>query len=78
MKSEKELFNLAKMYATLEMDFEHGLVTEFEMDEFKENMNEIRDVLLVKKYDIDKFLKYKQLYKEMSVAEYFEFIKTLD
>lgn len=78
MKSEKELFNLAKMYATLEMDFENGFVTEFEMDEFKENMNEIRDVLLVKKYDIDKFLKYKQLYKEMSVEEYFEFIKTLD
>ena len=36
------------------------------------------NVLLEKKYDVGKFLEYKQLYKEMSVGEYFEFIKTLE
>ena len=77
MKSEKELFELAKMYATLEMDFEEGLISEFEMDELKYNMEKIRNVLLAKSYDVDKFLEYKRLYKQMSVDEYFEFIKTL-
>ena len=79
MKSERELFDLAKMYATLEMDFEEGLrMSEFEMDELKYNMEKIRNVLLEKKYDVDKFLEYKRLYKKMSVTEYFEFIKTLE
>lgn len=77
MKSEKELFNLAKDYAMLEMDFENGFASEFELDELKDNMEKIRNVLLEKKYDVDKFLKYKALYKEMSVGEYFEFIKAL-
>lgn len=78
MKSGKELFDLAKMYATLEMDFENDNITEFEIDEFKYEMEKIRNVLLEKKYDVGKFLEYKQLYKEMSVGEYFEFIKTLE
>lgn len=78
MKSEKELFDLAKMYATLEMDFEEGLrLSEFEIVELKYNMEKIRNVLLEKNYDVDKFLKYVRLYKEMSVGEYLEFIKTL-
>lgn len=78
MKSEKELFDLAKMYATLEMDFEEGLrMSEFEIVELKYNMEKIRNVLLEKNYDVDKFLKYVRLYKEMSVGEYLEFIKTL-
>jgi acyl-CoA-binding protein len=78
MKSKRELFDLAKMYATLEMNFEEGLASEFEMDELKYNMEKIRNVLLEKKYDVDMFLKYKALYKQMSVGEYFEFIKTLE
>jgi hypothetical protein len=78
MKSERELFDLAKMYATLEMDFEEGLrLSEFEIVELKYNMEKIRNVLLEKNYDVDKFLKYVRLYKEMSVGEYLEFIKTL-
>lgn len=79
MKSEKELFNLAKDYAMLEMDFEEGLrMSEFEMDELKYNMEKIRNVLLTKGYDVDKFLEYKALYKQMSIGEYYEFIKTLE
>ena len=79
MKSERELFDLAKMYALLEADFEKGFVSgEYIDDEIKYEMEKIRDVLLEKKYDIDKFLGYKQLYKKMSVGEYLEFIKTLE
>lgn len=78
MKSERELFDLAKMYATMEVDFEEGLrMSEFEIVELKYNMEKIRNVLLEKNYDVDKFLKYVRLYKEMSVGEYLEFIKTL-
>lgn len=78
MKSERELFDLAKMYATLEIDFEEGLrLSEFEIVELKYNMEKIRNVLLEKNYDVDKFLRYVRLYKEMSVGEYLEFIKTL-
>ena len=78
MKSEKELFNLAKEYALMEMEFENSFLNEFESDGLKYGMEEIRNVLLEKKYDVDMFLKYKALYKEMTVGEYLEFIKTLD
>lgn len=79
MRSEKELFDLAKMYAMLESDFERGFVSDVEIDEeIKENMEEIRNVLLEKRYDVDKFLEYKELYKKMSVTEYFKFVKTLE
>lgn len=77
MKSEKELFNLAKEYALMEMEFENNFLNEFEYDGLKYGMEEIRKVLLEKNYDVDMFLKYKALYKEMSVGEYLEFIKTL-
>lgn len=78
MKSEKELFNLAKEYALMEMEFENGFLNEFESDGLKYGMEEIRKVLLEKNYDVDMFLKYKALYKQMSIAEYSEFIKTLE
>ena len=79
MKSEKELFELAKRYATMEIDFEEGLrLSEFEIVELKYNMEKIRNVLLENNYDVDKFLKYVRLYKEMSVGEYLEFVKTLE
>lgn len=77
MKSERELFNLAKEYALMEMEFENNFLNEFESDGLKYGMEEIRKVLLEKNYDVDMFLKYKALYKEMSVGEYLEFIKTL-
>ena len=77
MKSERELFNLAKEYALMEMEFENSFLNEFESDGLKYGMEEIRNVLLEKKYDVDMFLKYKALYKEMTVGEYLEFIKTL-
>lgn len=77
MKSERELFDLAKMYATLEMDFQKPL-PEYEIDEIREAMQEIRNMLLKKGYNVDRFISYKRLYKKMSVGEYFEFIKTLE
>lgn len=77
MKSEKELFNLAKSYVMLEQEIQRAL-PEYELEEIKENMNEIRNTVLEKGYDIDKFVHYQQMYKEMSVTEYFEFIRTLD
>lgn len=76
MKSEKELFNLAKSYVMLSEEFKKEL-PEHEVDEIKIELEKIRDVLLKKRYDVDKFVEYQQLYKEMSISEYFEFIKTL-
>lgn len=76
MKSEKELFNLAKSYVMLESELDKPL-REYEIEEVKESMEEIRNVLLKKSYDIDMFNHYRELYKTMSIGEYFEFIKTL-
>ena len=77
MKSEKELFDLAKMYVVLSNELERRLQPEYEIDEIKNSLEEIRNTLLEKKYDVNKFLHYQQLYKEMSIKEYYEFIKTL-
>lgn len=80
MRSEKELFNLAKMYVTLDNELQKRLSPEydFELDEIKESLERIRNEVLEKKYSIDKFVHYQQLYKKMSIGEYFEFIKTLE
>ena len=77
MQSEKELFNLAKMYVMLSNELDRELLS-FEYDEVKENMEEIRNTILEKGYDVNKFMQYQQMYREMSIAEYFEFIKTLE
>ena len=77
MKSEKELFELAKMYVMLSSEFDRELL-DFERDEIKENMEEIRTAVLEKGYDVDKFIHYQQLYKDMSISEYIEFVKTLE
>lgn len=77
MKSDKELFDLAKSYAHLEDQFE-TVATEFEIEEMKEAREEILMTLLKKGYDADKFVHYKEMYKEMTMGEYFEFIKTLE
>lgn len=76
MKSEKELFNLAKSYVMLESELGKPL-REYEIEEVKDCMKEIRNVLLKKNYDVDKFNHYRELYKTLSIGEYFEFIKTL-
>lgn len=76
MKSEKELFELAKMYVMLSDELDKEL-SSFEFDEVKENMEGIRNTLLKKGYDVNKFMHYQKLYREMSIGEYFEFIKTL-
>ena len=77
MRSDKELFNLAKDYAHLEDQFE-TVATEFEIEEVKEAMEEILNTLLEKRYNADKFVYYKKIYKEMTVGEYLEFVKTLE
>ncbi len=76
MKSEKELFNLAKSYVMLESELDKPL-REYEIEEVKESMEEIRNVLLKKSYDVDTFNHYRELYQTMSISEYFEFVKTL-
>lgn len=76
MKSEKELFNLAKSYVMLESELDK-LLREYEIEEIKEGMEHIRNTLLEKNYDVDKFNHYKELYKTMSIGEYFEFVKAL-
>ena len=78
MANEKELFGLAQMYVGLEREYrkadEYSL---YELEEIKKGLENIRDTLFQKGYDIDKFLHYQELYKTMTVGEYAEFIKTL-
>ena len=75
MKSEKELFNLAKSYVMLIDLYEKARVNN---EEFAEEMDKIRNEVLEKGYDIDKFVEYQNLYREMTIGEYFAFIKMLD
>lgn len=77
MKSDKELFDLAKNYAHLEGRFELA-ATEGDIEDVKEDMEEILSILLREGYNADKFVHYKKIYKEMTIGEYFEFIKTLE
>lgn len=76
MKSDKELFKLARLYVGLNDEFEKTY--DYERDEIKKGLEDIRDVLLRKGYNVDKFVYYQQLYKTMTIGEYFEFIKTLE
>lgn len=76
MNNEKELFNLAKMYVMLSEEFKKEL-PEYELEEVKEELGKIRDILLEKNYDIEKFVYFQQLYKKMNMRDYHEFIKTL-
>lgn len=76
MKSDKELFKLARLYVGLNDEFEKAY--DYEKDEIKEVLEDIRNMLLRKGYDVDKFIHYQHLYKTMTIKEYFEFIKTLE
>lgn len=77
--SDKELFGLAQMYVGLEREYrkisEHDL---HELGEIKKALDNIRDTLFQKGYDIDKFIHYQELYQTMTMGEYIEFIKTLE
>ena len=78
MKSDKELFGLAQMYVTLEKEYEKA--SEYGLDELgeiKEGLENIRNTLFQKGYNIDKFIHYQQLYRTMTIKEYMEFIRTL-
>ena len=77
MKSEKELFELAKMYVMLSDELNKEL-SSFEFDEVKDQMEKIRNTLLEKGYDVNKFMNYQDMYREMTIGEYFDFIKTLE
>lgn len=78
MKNGKELFGLAQMYVTLEDEYteatEYGLD---DLDEIKQGLDNIRNTLFQKGYDIDKFIHYQHLYRTMTIGEYTKFIKTL-
>ena len=76
MKSDKELFKLARLYVGLNDEFQKA--PDYEKDEIKEGLEDIRNTLLTKGYDVDKFVYFQQLYKTMTIGEYFEFIKTLE
>lgn len=75
MSNNRDLFNLAKNYVMVFDLYERARVNN---EEFAEEMDKIRNEVLRKGYNIDKFVEYQNLYRELSVAEYYEFIKTLD
>lgn len=79
MKNDKELFGLAQMYVGLEREYEKASEYDlYELSEIKKGLENIRDTLFQKGYDIDKFLHYQELYKKMTIGEYIEFIKALE
>ena len=79
MKSDKELFGLAQMYVGLEKEYEKASEYNlYELEEIKKELENIRNTLFQKGYDIDKFIHYQYLYKTLSVREYIDFIKTLE
>lgn len=78
MRSEKELFNLARLMFHINLDLSKETINSFEREELKEKANEIRSTLLKKGYDANDFMRYQELYSKMSIPEYFEFIKTLE
>ena len=78
MKSDKELFGLAQMYVGLEKEYEKASEYNLhELDEIKKGLENIRNTLFEKGYDVDKFIHYQELYRTMTIKEYIEFIKTL-
>ena len=77
MRSEKELFKLAKDMTFIEDKLQEN-ISNFVREELIEEANKIRNILFKKNYDVNMFLYYKDLYKTLSVAEYYEFIKTLE
>lgn len=77
MKSEKELFKLAMDMVFIEDRLEKTF-NEMEREELLGEAERIRNVLLRKNYDVNSFLYYKDLYKTMSISEYYKFIDSLE
>lgn len=75
MSNDRDLFNLAKNYVMVFDLYERDRINN---EEFAEEMDKIRNEVLRKGYNIDKFVEYQDLYRKLTVAEYYEFIKTLD
>lgn len=77
MKSEKELFKLAQNMVHIENKLDEN-ISSFLREELISEAAEIRKILFQKNYDANMFLHYKELYKNLSVEEYYRFIKTLE
>lgn len=77
MRSEKELFNLAKDMVFIE-DKLQANVSELMREELTLAAAEIREALLKKNYDVNTFLHYKEIYPKMTVSEYYAFMDELD
>ena len=75
MKSEKELFNLARRCVVL---FDYYVKAVIDYDELERQINKIKNTILENGYDNDKFIEYRELCKNMTIEECREFIKTLN
>lgn len=78
MRSEKELFELAKDMSFIKDRLAKENINPLEKEELNEYAKEITTTLLEKNYDVNTFLLYQELYKKMTVAEYYAFIDTLE
>lgn len=76
MRSDRELFRLAKDMVFIEERLSKTY-DEFTKEELLQEADKIRNILLEKHYDMDTFLQFQEMYKSMSIAEYYEFIDTL-
>lgn len=77
MRSEKELFKLAKDMVFIEDKLQEGC-NEMVREELAEEASKIGKILLEKNYDVNTFIYYKDLYKTMTIEEYYEFFKILN
>lgn len=77
MRSEKELFKLAKDMVFIEDKLQEGC-NEMVREELAEEATKIGKILLEKNYDVNTFIYYKDLYKTMTIEEYYEFFKLLN
>lgn len=68
--SEKELRKLAKEMVWLQGNFEKDTIYEWEREEIKEEMDNIRNQVLEKGYNVNLFVQYMEEYKNMSIEEY--------
>ena len=78
MKSEKELFTLATDMSFITDKLQDEKTDDFVREELIEEASRIRDILLKKNYDVNMFLHYQEIYKKMSIKQYYEFLDTLD
>ena len=69
-KSERELFTLASDMSYIEDKLQEN-ISEIARKELIEEASKIRDTLLEKNYDVNKFLYYKEFYKTLTVPEYY-------